>query len=357
MSTLMVEVCEIRNVVPHLNSDNLELLEIKGWQVVGKKNQYKQGDRVIFFPPDALLTKELANKLGVAPYLGSVRYDDNRLKVKAIRLRGEPSYGLVESTTNLGLDHLPIGTDVKDVLDITKWEPPVVSYQGNAANDIPNFHKYTGIENINNYPDILSATDYVIITEKEHGTNLRYGKVQHPNEAGEPEFQWMAGSHNVRRKFSEDCKYWTLHKYEKYQNFVNFLVDEFKQDVILFGELIGEGVQDMHYGLIGVNEVHLFDISIGGKYLDYPAFRKYCSMFDVKTVNVLFEGYYSPAVVKELTDGPTTLCPADKAPKFKGREGIVIRLNEERHDRKVGRIIFKSISADYLARKGATDGH
>jgi RNA ligase (TIGR02306 family) len=358
MSTLMVEVCEVRQVLPHTNADALELLEIKGWQTVAKKGSYKQGDKVIFFPPDALFTKELATKLGVAPYLGSVRYDENRLKVKAIRLRGEPSYGLVESAANLGLDHLDVGVDVKEVLDITKWEPPLVSQQGNAANDIPNFHKYTDIENINNYPDILNGADYVIITEKIHGQNLRYGKVKVPGEDGTPVYEYMAGSHNVRRKESEGCRYWSLHKQgEKYTNLVDFLVSEFDSDVVLFGEWIGENSQDMTYGIIGRNEVHLFDISVGGKYLDHTAFVKYCNDFDVKTVNILYEGYYCFDKVKELTDGPTTLCDPDKAGKFKGREGVVIKPVEEMHNKKIGRVILKSISCDFLNRKNPTDSH
>ncbi len=34
MSTLIVEVCKIENVLPHLNADALDLAQIKGWQCV-----------------------------------------------------------------------------------------------------------------------------------------------------------------------------------------------------------------------------------------------------------------------------------------------------------------------------------
>ena len=52
------------------------------------------------------------------------------------------------------------------------------------------------------------------------------------------------------------------------------------------------------------------------------------------------------------------MCSPDKAGPFKGREGIVISPDKERFAVTqwfVGRAILKSVSADYLARKGGTD--
>jgi hypothetical protein len=48
------------------------------------------------------------------------------------------------------------------------------------------------------------------------------------------------------------------------------------------------------------------------------------------------------------------------AGKFGGREGCVVTPVVERYDPDLGgggRVILKSISADYLARKGGTDDH
>jgi hypothetical protein len=53
--------------------------------------------------------------------------------------------------------------------------------------------------------------------------------------------------------------------------------------------------------------------------------------------------------------GPSVI--GESSVKFKGREGIVITPVKEQYSLRHGRLIFKSISADYLARKNPTDGH
>jgi RNA ligase (TIGR02306 family) len=356
MSTLVVEVSEITNIKRHENSDNLDVGEIKGWQVVIKRGQFVNGEKLLFIPPDALIPRNLAVKLGVANYLGVVRNNPEVLKVKAVRLRGEPSYGLTVNLADVGLEHLEVGTDVKEILGITKFEPPAIE-QGDAASDLPAFHRYTDIENINNYPNVLTEDDDVIITEKIHGTNFRGGLVTVSNEQGEATFEFVAGSHRVRRKRSPDCLYWLPMSEDSLLSMLSQIQIDFNaKHVIVFGEIFGVSIQDMTYGCTG-KEYRLFDISVDGRYLNYDEFVKYTTEFSQPIAPVLYEGKYSKAKLKELTDGPTTLCPADKAGKFKGREGVVVRLRTERHDRKLGRVILKSVSVDYLSRRGGTDSH
>ena len=59
--------------------------------------------------------------------------------------------------------------------------------------------------------------------------------------------------------------------------------------------------------------------------------------------------------------GPTTLCPPDRAGRFKGREGIVIVPVHERAVATEGhvfdRLILKAVSFEYLERKGGTEFH
>ena len=50
----------------------------------------------------------------------------------------------------------------------------------------------------------------------------------------------------------------------------------------------------------------------------------------------------------------------EKAGRFKGREGIVIRPVHERYSEKLpnhGRVTLKSISIAYLERKGGSESH
>jgi hypothetical protein len=134
-----------------------------------------------------------------------------------------------------------------------------------------------------------------------------------------------------------------------------------KTGIVLFGELYG--TQDMKYGLKNARGFRAFDIAINGRYVDYDAKAELFEKFGVDMAPPLYRGPFSAALVEQHTDGPTTLCAPEEAGSFAGREGIVVTPVIERISETMiptttnGRVIFKSISADYLARKGGTDAH
>ncbi len=131
-----------------------------------------------------------------------------------------------------------------------------------------------------------------------------------------------------------------------------------KHSIIVYGEIYGGGVQDMTYGLSG-RSFRAFDISINNQYLDYHVKTKLFSTFEIESVPYLYTGPFTKQVVEQFTNGATTVCSKEKAGKFAGREGIVITPTTEVHycSSLNGRRILKSISADYLARKGGTEFH
>lgn len=93
MSTFDVTLRRISKVWLHPNADRLEMAEVEGlaYQFVVPKGAHAAGDRVLYFPIDALLPDELSTRLGVKNYLvGPLK---NR--VKTARLRGEISQGVV----------------------------------------------------------------------------------------------------------------------------------------------------------------------------------------------------------------------------------------------------------------------
>lgn len=134
-----------------------------------------------------------------------------------------------------------------------------------------------------------------------------------------------------------------------------------KSGIVLFGELYG--TQDMKYGLKNARGFRAFDLAINNRYVDYDVKASLLAKFGVEMVPKLYRGPFSVAAVEQYTDGPTTMCPPDRAGTFAGREGIVVTPVVERIADEMmptgtnGRVIFKSISADYLARKGGTDAH
>lgn len=72
----------------------------------------------------------------------------------------------------------------------------------------------------------------------------------------------------------------------------------------------------------------------------------------IEAVPLLYEGPFSEEAVAEFTDGKSTFAVTGK---FKGREGIVITPVVERVDYRGNRVIAKSVSVDYLNRRGAED--
>ncbi len=369
MSEVTITVERIEAVEPHPNADKLEIAKVAGTQTLIVKGQFQAGDLCVYFPPDILIPGDVSEALGVAKYLKTALYGGLRVpcRVAACRLRGVPSYGFVQPLTVLGtvkLSAIHPGMDVTETFRGIKYEPPVKVYRGygggtgevwgGLAPEPIKFHRYTDIQHYRKYRHLLPAGIPVRITEKVHGTNSRVGLL---NIDGE--WQFFGGSHKTARKQIDpegrESVYWYPLSLENVLAMLTDLCDE-SNDVILFGELYGPGVQDLDYGVSAGNiGWRLFDISVNGRYLDWPLVQAFCAQYDVPTVPLLYEGKFDPSQVDELTYGPTTVAsPTEIKSKFKGREGVVITpLVEEACC--IGRLILKSVSADYLDRKGAED--
>src|SRR5215470_15574238 len=354
MSSLIVEVCEIAQVLAHPNADALEVAVVKGWQCIIKKDSFRPGDRVVYFPLDTVLPLELSERLGVTKYLKALRHDyDTEGKawggrVGAARLRGQVSYGLLIACEDAAWK---VGDDVKEHYGVIKWEPPLELGGDEAAPAHPRFHAYTDIENGKNFPTAFRDGEEIVLTEKVHGTNARIGLIQ--TEEGPV---WMAGSHNQRKKAPPEGEPPGLYWLPLTDNVKALLsAPRFEgRSVILFGEIYGAGVQDLSYGLHNNRkEFRAFDLSVDGTYLDFDDFRAVCDAFGVPTVPLVHRGPFDPGVVQHHTVGHTLVCEQKQI-----REGVVIRAVKERFAEELnGRLVLKSISDDYVLRKGGTEYH
>jgi len=361
MSESLAEITPILEIKAHPNADRLEIAVIKGWQVVVQKDLLKVGENIVFIPPDCILPESLHTFLGITKYCAELPKNQNTKsrRVKAAKIRGIASYGTIMTISsftkymsgiyNKLYKYLPNGLNITEDLEITKWNPPLKSTQGDVHKDHPLFHKYTKIENIRNHPNILQGSEFVRITLKIHGTNTRIGLV---NDCGKPTF--MCGSHNTRRKYQDKekrtCLYWQpLDWYPDIQDLLKHLHSVYKcSSAIVFGEIYGSGVQNLSYGMEnGKKDFRVFDVSIDGKYLGYEELQQLCSNFKIPMVPIIYVGPWSNDLLDKYTDGESIL---PLTGKFKGREGIVITPLKEREHPTLGRIIFKSISVEYLSR-------
>jgi RNA ligase (TIGR02306 family) len=375
MSDITVTIQTISDLVIHANADKLEIAKILGTQTIVPKGQYRVGDAVVYFPPDILLPAAVSDSLGVQQYLKHAPFDGQKIacRVGACRLRGVPSYGFVVPIPLNGAEGWgpkDTGKDVTEHYSARKYEPPVRVYRGHGGGtgevwgglerEPINFHQYTDIQNYWKYHKAIPEGTVVRVTEKIHGTNSRVGLLKVDGEWG-----FYAGSHRKARKQIDpegrESVYWKPFSLPGVMEMLTELCnvgDEPVNDVILFGELYGPGVQDLDYGVLaGEIGWRVYDCSVNGRYLDYPELAGFCRQFGITMVPLLWWGPFTTRMVEELTNGPTTVVdlPNIKS-KFKGREGVVITpLNETYSPVLGGRLILKSVSADYRDRKGAKD--
>ncbi len=330
MSKLRVTVTPIERIERHPNADALELAHVLGWQLVVKKGAHQAGDLVVYFPPDTVLPEEVSDRFGVTKYLAKGR-------IRCARLRGEPSFGLAVKPDDPTWE---VGRDVALHYGATKWEPPLRPSAGDADTPHPLFVEYTEIENLRNYPDLFAEGEEVEVTEKLHGTSCRVGLIEGVE---------MAGSHRLRRKRPAEEElhrntYWYPWSIPGVRDLLGELGTSHRQ-VILFGEVFGPGIQSLHYGLKNAIAFRAFDLMLDFRYVDADEFKALCDSHNIPRVPVLAGSLpFSLPTIRSLSGGPTSLM--DKAAHI--REGVVVRPVRERRDPKLGRVILKYLSDEYL---------
>jgi RNA ligase (TIGR02306 family) len=354
VSELLVSVVKINDIKPHPNADRLEIACIDGWEIISGVGNYKPGDLVVHVPPEAMVLKEYADEWGVTPYL-SFKANARAGRVKAARLRGVVSFGFLVPAP----DGAEIGTDLREVFEIEKYEPPERSLgAGQMSNEDPLFFRYTNIQNLRNEVSAFDPDLGHVVTEKIHGTNSRVGWIR--NDEGE--LVLACGSHKRQVEVEESGLYGEpIRQYSDELNRLRDLISATAEkpgvleinSIIVYGEIYGPGVQDLHYG-VGNNTkgYRVFDVSVNGEYLPWNLMFQLCHEAGLETVPILAHGKFTLQEVFDLAEGETTLGEAKQI-----REGIVIRpLHEERPHRN-GRYIFKVISGGYLSRKDGTELH
>lgn len=345
MSTIRAEVVTLADVRPHPNADALDLGTVKGWQMVLKKGVYRTGDKAVYFEAGTQMPASLADELGVANFLQHrTNLDGERvLVVGQVKLRGEPSFGLIVPLADAGV---AVGTDLAASYGVAKYRPPVKTSAGDADSDDPRFPAYTDVENLRSFVDVLVPGEPVEATEKLHGTNCRVGFVR--EDSGE--IRYMAGSRALRRKdpgpeLWEHNTYWRPLTMAPVAALLRTIAGTGAVQAILFGEVFGRGVQSYDYGT-GARQFRAFDLMIDGRYVDRAAFYRHCAAHDVATVPVIFEGPYGVDAIRAVSDGPSLVGGKH------GREGVVVRPLDERSDPRVGRVILKYVGDGYLFGKG-----
>ena len=340
MSDFSVNIFAIR-VEPHPDPETtaLECARIGDYKVVVQKGIYQDGDKVAYIPQDSILPEGLIKELGLEGRLAGARQN----RVKAIRLRGQLSQGLVYP-----MPDKEIGADVADELGITKYEPPIpASMSGEVIAASGKTVKYD-IESLKRYPDTLSPGQAVVMTEKIHGSWTCLGLYE-----GEPivTSKGMSSKGLVfAQEGNDENLYWQQYVANK-DNLEQLAAKLQTDSLYVLGETFGPGVQDMHYGQ-KKRQFRVFDIYVGkpgqGSYLNHTDLT--AAIEDLfEAVPAVHVGAYS----KELAYEQANAEKSELADHI--REGIVIKPLEEKYDRDIGRVILKLKSDAYETRKKGTE--
>ena len=336
-------------IEPHPDADRLELAVVGGLCCVVGKGAFRNGQLAAYIPERAVCPDRLIAELGLEGKLAGAR----RNRVKAMKLRGTLSLGLVYPVRDGRIRGRPVseGDDVTELLELAKYEPPIPIAMQGEVRPVSGATVHYDIENILKYPDAFSVGEAVLMTEKLHGSwcclgwhpehgvvvtskgMSEQGKALHLNDANAANL--YVGPGPPMRSRSSRCVPSSRRKTSR---------------STCSGGLRAR-VQDLHYGEPNP-ALAVFDAYLGeprkGRYLAWDELA--AALADrFRLVPVLYRGPFSRAALAACTDGQTALGGGHLC------EGAVVRPLPERHSAEFGRVILKSVSGDYLTRKGGTE--
>ena len=376
MATFESKVYQL-TVTEHPNADRLEIARVGDYLCVIGKDSFKTGDWAAYVPEGSIVPDNIVLELGLEGKLAGK--DKNR--VKAVKLRGVLSQGLVYPLDGIRLKELAVepGDDVTEALGLIKHEPPIPVSMSGQVSSVLGYSIVYDIENIKKYPHTFEDGEIVSVTEKIHGTwcclgwHCAVGRVitskglsarglaLDPNVSKNRNNLYVMAVYDYRESLE---RLWRTVRIDK--NCKDFAHYGF----YVLGEIFGKGIQDYHYG-VKQGTFRVFDIYIGtpgsgqGRYLNVKEVRNFlnaCSGYEkvdessLEYVPVIWDGAYDREKINKLTAGVAVVSALETGKAVDhGREGIVVRPMIERRNSDIGRIILKSVSDDYLLRKGGTE--
>jgi len=357
MEDFKVEVITVGKVEDHPDADRLEIAKVYDYPVIIGKGEFKEGDKAVYVPIDSVVPTDndrftFLDRCNKCHGKGKFQFSEDGpevecdkcggtgkqgkpFKIKAKRLRGIFSMGLLTAAE----DEWELGQDVKDILSITKYEPPpITSMQGDCEKD-PGVLVYYKVKRLLNYPGAFPEGEEVVITEKLHGCNSRYVFTD--------ERLWV-GSHGMYKMYNPENLWWKI--VEKYG-----LEEKLKKvpDIGVYGEVFGQ-VQNMKYGATN-KDPYMFrafdalDIKTR-QFLDYDDLVALLKELDLPSVPVLYRGPWAEEL-RLLAEEDSKIEGADHY-----SEGIVIKPVKERIHRRIGRVIMKLHGQNYLLGKKKKKG-
>jgi RNA ligase (TIGR02306 family) len=340
----LARIVKIDAIQPIPNADAIEIAKIGGWSVVVKKAEFSVGDVAVYFEIDTFLPEGNPAWQFLVEKSSRIYNGVNGHVLKSIRLRKQLSQGLLISPKAFEMatggfqepfSFLPIGTDVSELLGVSKYEPPIPA---NLA----------GVQR-GNFPSIIPKTDQERIQNLTEEFNNWSGcgelltwEVTEKLEGSSCTFAWINDdlhvcSRNIDLVDTVGNSFWgTAHALSLPAR----MHAHFKgRNIALQGELIGFGIQGNIYKL-NKQEFYLFDVYDAdlGRYLNPTECNEIANSLSLTSVPVVETHFVLPnsmEAILSMADGPSKLLSTQK------REGLVFKCNDDSDS-------FKAISNAYL---------
>lgn len=331
MERTLASVVKIISIKPIPGADAIDVARVKGWDVVVKKNEYQEGQLVVYYEIDSFLPVKPEFEFLRKSSYKKLSTGEEGFRLKTIKLKGQISQGLITP--------LPAGIEAKEgddltaMLGITKYEPPIpAQLSGEIAGLFPSFIPKTDEERVQNIteealPELYEQSCY--ITEKLDGTSYTIFYVDGKVGVCSRNYELKDGS-NV---------YWQITSKLK-------LVEKLKalnKNIALQGEIIGPGIQKNIYNLKEISAFFFTGYDIEEKRrMSFEELSKVLNQLELVSVPVTSFHYVLPPynlvdTMLELANDKSLLCSSAD------REGIVVRgLNKQ--------FSFKAISNAYLLK-------
>lgn len=329
----LASIEKIVNKFPHPNAEAIEFVQILGYKsIVKKSDNYQVGDTVIFIQPDTVLPD--------APWAAIYKAKSNR--VKAIKLRGEWSEGIVERASNIGF-YLPsditwdtqYGAEISTAIGVTKYEPPMPQDLQAKSGGLPFGIPITDEERYQNLDLSQYLGKVVDITLKRDGKSWT-------GYAANKDGDWVTGICGRRLEWKLDAQ----NDYTTWSNAVDKLREFAMQNNVslaIRGEITGAGIQafakNPHAN--GPKELALFSTWLidekryANKY-EVTNYRNMAVVTGIRPIDLLEENVIlTSELINKYAEGITTI-------NGKPFEGVVIKGEG---------FSFKVINMDYDSKK------
>lgn len=311
-STHKVEIVPVK-MRSHPNADSLSIVDIWGYTVVVKTQDWQDVEFAAYCPPDSVMPNK--------PEYAFLR--ENK-RIKSRKFRGIQSFGLLVPAP----PGSKIGDNVAEILGVTHYEPPLPISTGGEVERPPSGFcgsKYD-IDAFRRYHHVFVPDETVFVTEKIHGASSRYTFRD----------KMYCGSRTEWKRENDNNLWWQALKNTP-------TLKEFCKTfpgLTVYGEVYGQ-VQDLKYNC-GINFA-AFDLARqDGSWYNAEEGRSLLEQFNVPCVPFLSQLSYNFDDITKLAEGKTLIKGADHV-----REGCVVKPLQERFHDEVGRVILKVINPEF----------